>query len=611
MFIPFCTTVLLAPLLIYLLALKDTAPLLLESPPDGQTAALHATAIVLIIVLGLELLLFAIAYAWGYKQLRNYLQHQIALLQSQALAILQQTDPNEDVDLLGLLQALGQQIRQQQQALEQQSLQLTQQIQRNSQVEKALQEIQQQLEARVQERTAQLSQNAEMLQARLNEARQQTNQLQYEIRHDGLTGLANRAFFMDRLHAELETIRNQSPQPDESQNLTAVLFIDMDQFKVVNDSMGHLVGDELLVAIAQRLQTCIPENALLARFGGDEFVVLAWKLDNIQQAEQLAQAICLCLKQPFLLHDQDIYITASIGIAIAVNGNKDPTALLRDADTALYRAKAAGRNRYEVFSERLHLRARRLLRLESQIRQATERNEFHLYFQPILEARSNTFTAMEILVRWKHPHQGFLLPQDFIPLAEEVGLISIVDRWVLQATFVQISQWQAAGFSVPIATVNISGQSLMDESLGEFLTTLLEQYQIPSLSVEVEISEQAAMENIQQSIKNLAHLDQLGITCWMDDFGQAYSSLSHLRLLPISVLKVPALFVRDAQQNCAILQAIADMAHALNKRVCAEGVETPAQATLLKRIGYDLLQGYLYSTPLPASALEEMLRNNL
>lgn len=217
MFIPFGTTILLAPLLIYLLALKDTAPLLLKSPPDGQTAALHATAIALLIVLGLELLLFVVAYMWAYKQLRNYLQNQVALLENQALAILQQTDPNEDVDLLGLLQALGQQIRQQQQALEQQSLQLTQQIQHSCQMEKALQEIQQQFETRVQERTAQLSQDAKMLQARLDEACQQTNQLQYEIRHDSLTGLANRAFFMDRLHAELETIRNQSPQPDESQ----------------------------------------------------------------------------------------------------------------------------------------------------------------------------------------------------------------------------------------------------------------------------------------------------------------------------------------------------------------------------------------------------------
>lgn len=595
--VPIGITLLIAPLTLYLL--KN--PLLLEQAPNPQTAALHAGAIAMAVTLGLELPLVGLAYVWAYRQLRRHLQTPIQTLENHALnAAAQQPLPDEDIDLLVLLSNLGAQMDQQQLDLQTQTVRLNQQIQRTAQVEEALQTIQQELETRVQQRT-------EALQAELLHAQENATQLQHQIRHDGLTGLANRAYFMERLS---EQLRANHPTTEQNQHLTALLFIDMDQFKVVNNSLGHLVGDELLIAIARRLESCIPPHSLLARFGGDEFVVLISHLENAQQAEQMAEAICICFREPFDLHEQKIYSTASIGIAVAVNGNKDPTSMLRDADTALYRAKAAGRNRYEMFSERLHLRARRLLKLESQIRQAVERDEFRLYYQPILNTRTKRMAVMETLLRWKHPHQGFLLPQDFIPLAEEAGLIRMVDRWVLKDAFAQMSRWQNAGYAPPPATVNISGQSLLDESLSDFLAELLERYQVPPMTVEVEISEQAAMENIQSSLKNLESLHQLGINCWMDDFGQAYSSLSHLRLLPIDVLKVPALFVRSAAENRAILKAIADMGHALGKRICAEGIETLAQAQVLEELGYDLLQGYLYATPLPAETLEELLRGD-
>lgn len=422
---------------------------------------------------------------------------------------------------------------------------------------------------------------------------------------DELTGLVNRTQFMLELSRVLDEL---APLGEKVENkLVGLLFIDLDQFKVVNDSLGHVVGDELLVAIARRMEDFINGSHLICRFGGDEFVILMSAIQNVQEAETLAKNILDWLAQPFQLQEQEIYTSASIGIAITLPGEKDPVSLLRDADTAVYRAKANGRNRYEVFSERMHLRARRLLKLEAQIRQAIAHDELRMYYQPILRSSDRKIAGLEALIRWKHPNQGFLLPQDFIPLAEEASLIKIIDNWVIEAVCKQASLWKLENYEIPVA-VNVSGPTIMDKDTPKFFKTMLDKYDLTALAVDVEISEEAAMQHFSTSLQTITELDQLGIACWMDDFGQAYSSLSHLRYLPLKVIKIPTLFIRNAEENRAILKAVIDMSHALNLRVCAEGIETEQQASLLTELQCDLLQGYLFAPPLPLSGIEELLK---
>ncbi len=424
-----------------------------------------------------------------------------------------------------------------------------------------------------------------------------------EINRDELTGLVNRTEFMKELTHVLEDMPALGEVSEKG--LTALLFIDLDQFKVVNDSLGHVIGDELLVAVAARLKNNLASRYLLSRFGGDEFVILIHDARNIKDAENLAQNVLDWMNQPFKLGDQDVYCSVSIGIALTMPGEKDPVSLLRDADTAVFRAKANGRNRYEVFSERMHLRARRLLKLEAQIRQAIEDSEFRIYFQPIIDTSTRQLSSLEALIRWKHPNQGFLLPQDFIPLAEESGLIKLIDYWVVDSVCSQIKSWQESGVSSVPVTVNISGQSIMDPETPGFFKNQLQQYHLPALAVDIEISEEAAMKHFDISLQTINRLNQIGVSCWMDDFGQAYSSLSHLRYLPVKTIKIPSLFIHNAEQNQAILKAIIDMCHALNMKVCAEGVETEGQVAILTALECDMMQGYLFAPPLPLKGIEE------
>lgn len=461
-----------------------------------------------------------------------------------------------------------------------------------------LEETQEILEAQVLERNSELRVYNQPLPVDGGQTRILT-----ETGHDELTGLVNRAEFMKEMTHVLE----ETPALGEvsEKGLTALLFIDLDQFKVVNDSLGHVIGDELLVAVAARLKNNLANRYLLSRFGGDEFVILLHDARSIKDAENLAQNILDWMNQPFKLGDQDVYCSVSIGIALTMPGEKDPVSLLRDADTAVFRAKSNGRNRYEVFSERMHLRARRLLKLEAQIRQAIEDNEFRIYYQPIFNAQTRQINSLEALIRWKHPSQGFLLPQDFIPLAEESGLIKLIDYWVIGSVCSQIKAWQESGApSVPV-TVNISGQSIMDPETPGYFKTQLQQYDLPALAVDIEISEEAAMKHFDISLQTISRLNQIGVSCWMDDFGQAYSSLSHLRYLPVKTIKIPSLFIHNAEQNQAILKAIIDMSHALNMKVCAEGVETEGQVAILSALECDMMQGYLFAPPLPLKGIEE------
>lgn len=422
---------------------------------------------------------------------------------------------------------------------------------------------------------------------------------------DELTGLANRTHFM----LELSRVMDETAPLGEitPRGLAALLFIDLDQFKVVNDSLGHVAGDRLLAEVAQRLTTQLGSRYLLSRFGGDEFTILMTDARTVREVENLAQKVLEWMRQPFKLEDQDVYCTASIGIAVSLPGEKDAVSLLRDADTAVFRAKANGRNRSEIFSERMHLRARRLLKLEAQIRQAIQYEEFRIYYQPIYSAHDHNITSLEALIRWKHPHQGFLLPQDFIPLAEEAGLIKVIDYWVYEAVCWQVKNWSGNGFLHTAITVNVSGQSIMDSETPAYFNNLLHKYGLTAPDIDLEISEEAAMQHFDTSLQTLTTLRQMGISCWMDDFGQAYSSLSRLRNLPVEVIKIPTQFIRHAEENRAILKAIIDMSHALHLRVCAEGVETQKQAALLDELDCDLLQGYLFAPPLPVPEIEKLL----
>lgn len=465
----------------------------------------------------------------------------------------------------------------------------------------ALDDAQQMLEAQVMEHTAELRNLQDP------SGGGQTRLLNGSDR-DELTGLLNRTHFMLELSRVLD---ETAPLGEISERgLTGLLFIDLDQFKVVNDSLGHVIGDELLVAVAQRLQAQLGGRYLLSRFGGDEFVILMPDARSVREVENLAQKVNEWMAIPFKLDDQDVYSTVSIGIAVSVPGEKDPVSLLRDADTAVFRAKANGRNRYEIFSERMHLRARRLLKLEAQIRQAIVNQEFRMYYQPIYSAGERKIAGLEALIRWKHPHQGFLLPQDFIPLAEEAGLIKVIDYWVYEAVCAQVRDWSGNGYQHTPITVNVSGQSILDSETPAYFTSMLKKYDLSAPSIDLEISEEAAMQHFDISLQTLTVLQKMGVSCWMDDFGQAYSSLSHLRYLPVTVIKIPTLFIRNAEENRAILKAIIDMCHALNLRVCAEGIETEKQAALLEALNCDLLQGYLFAPPLPIKEIEELINTH-
>ena len=432
------------------------------------------------------------------------------------------------------------------------------------------------------------------------------NQLLHDALHDPLTALPNRTYFMRRL----ETASRRATRNDEG--LFAVLFLDVDRFKVVNDSLGHVVGDQLLVGIAHRLRTLVRPDDVVARLGGDEFAILLEDIANESLATQIADRLQKELSEPFIVGDQEVFTAASIGIAFGTGDQETAVELIRNADTAMYRAKSLGRARYEKFDQVMHLYAVELLQLETDLRRALDREEFLLYYQPIVSLQTLQVTSCEALIRWRHPERGMVLPGEFIPVAEDTGLIIPMSAWVLRTACEQAKAWKEAGLEIPIS-VNISPRHIKHEDLHEAITAILDETGLDPRLLRIELTESALMENADSTIKPLYRLYSKGVEISLDDFGTGYSSLTYLRRFPISTLKIDESFIREIAtdpSDAAICSGVIALAHSLGLNVVFEGVETESQLAFLRQKACDEVQGRAICAPLPAEGCLQFIREN-
>jgi diguanylate cyclase (GGDEF)-like protein/PAS domain S-box-containing protein len=432
-------------------------------------------------------------------------------------------------------------------------------------------------------------------------------QLVHDAFHDGLTGLPNRALFID--HLRLSVARSGRK---ESQ-LFSVLFLDLDRFKVVNDSLGHLVGDKLLVAMAHRLESCVRPGDTIARLGGDEFTILLEDLKNNNEAIRVAERIQRELSKPFELDGRQISTSASIGIAPSTIGYDQPEDILRDADTAMYYAKSVGGSRHQVFDKSMHTRAVNLLQLQTDLRRAIEKEELFVEYQPIVSLDTFRVTGFEALARWNHEDQGPINPGQFIPVAEELGLIFPMGEWILRKACAQTSKWQEQyPMDTPLTiSVNLSGKQFTQPDLIEQIEKILAETNLSPTSLKLEITESAMIENEEAASEMLRRLRMLGVGLSIDDFGTGYSSLSSLHRFPISTLKIDASFVRrmsGQNENTEIVRTIMSLADNLGMDVTAEGVETLEQVTKLRTFGCEKGQGFFFSRPVSAINAEAILR---
>ena len=418
--------------------------------------------------------------------------------------------------------------------------------------------------------------------------------------HDALTGLYNRFSLQDRLGQTLLTARREREQ-------VAVMFVDLDHFKTINDTLGHQVGDRLLVEVARRLQATVRESDIVARLGGDEFVVVLAGMEADSDAVTVAGKIIAVLGEPYLIDGHELHSSPSIGIGLYPEDGADEQTLMKNADTAMYHAKAQGRNNYQFFTAAMNAAATQRLKLERDLRRALAEGQLLLFYQPQVEAASGKLCGVEALVRWRHPERGLVPPDAFIPVAEETGLILPLGEWVLNEACRQLAAWKARGVVGVHMAVNISVQQLRSPDLLEQVRTALERHGLAAGELELEVTESAAMDDPERAIALLQALRALGVKLAIDDFGTGYSSLAYLKRLPIQILKLDRSFVSDIESDeddAAICAATIALAHTLGLKVVAEGVETEAQrAFLADRHRCDLLQGYLFSKPVPAAEL--------
>jgi diguanylate cyclase (GGDEF)-like protein/PAS domain S-box-containing protein len=440
-------------------------------------------------------------------------------------------------------------------------------------------------------------------------AKEAEEQLLRDALHDGLTGLPNRALFLDRLERSITRIGR-----DPAHHFAA-LFIDLDRFKVVNDSLGHVAGDQLLMAFAGRLIACLRPSDTVARLGGDEFTVLLEDPHAPDDAIGVAERILATLKEPFSLDGHEIFVTASIGIAYSSAGYTRPQDVLRDADTAMYRAKAQGKSRYQVFDTAMHARAVKLLQTENDLRRAIDRNEFEIHYQPILQIGVRRIKGFEALIRWRHPERGLISPADFIPVAEETGLILPIGRWILNEACRQAAAWHAMFPANPMdINVNLSGKQFSQSDLVEQVMQVLHETKLPAKHLTLEITESVVMENPEATVSTLHRLKALGIQINIDDFGTGYSSLAYLQRFPVDTMKIDRSFVSrigEGVENAEIVRTIVALAHNLNMKVTAEGIETAEQLEQLEALECESAQGFFLSRPLDSEKATEILRQTV
>ena len=436
--------------------------------------------------------------------------------------------------------------------------------------------------------------------------------IHYQAMHDLLTGLPNRTLFNEQLSVSLTKAAN-------SKSMLAVMFLDLDRFKTINDTLGHAVGDRLLQKVAQRLSSCLGEDDTVARWGGDEFTLLVSQTTSAEAVAKIAQRILDALKPAFNLEEHShawrstsLHISSSIGIALYPQNGEDAETLLRNADAALYRAKQQGRNNYQFYSAAMNSQASQLLLLENQLHHALSRGELVVYYQPQVNTITGAITGMEALVRWQHPQFGLVTPAKFIPLAEETGLIVPIGEWVLQTACAQNKAWQEAGLPPIRVAVNLSARQFQQPFLLNIVAQTLEETGLSPQCLELEITEGIAMQDVELTKAILSNLHQMGVHLSMDDFGTGYCSLSYLKQFPLHTLKIDKSFVQDIatdSQNAAIIEAIMTLGRGFNLRVIAEGVETEAQKDCLLRFDCQEMQGYLSSPPLPPQEATLFLRN--
>jgi len=443
----------------------------------------------------------------------------------------------------------------------------------------------------------------------ITERTQVEKQLLQSAFFDALTGLPNRAFFSDRLHQAATRAKRQGDR------LFAVLFLDLDRFKVVNDSLGHMTGDQLLIEVAQRLQACLGPDDTLAHLSGDEFAILLENIQEIDDAISMAERVQEAVKVPFNLNGHEVFTTLSIGIALSTIDYQKPDNLLRDADTAMYRAKSLGKARYEIFTLAMHVHAVTLLQLESDLRRAMRRQEFRVHYQPIVALESNKVIGFEALARWQHPTRGLVSPAEFIPVAEETNLIVPIGWWVLEAACQQMRSWQTqfpttASWAM---SVNLSGKQIAQPDFVERIHQILSATGLSPQCLKLEITESVLMQNPEVITALFLQLRDLGIRLSIDDFGTGYSSLAYLHHFPIDTLKIDRSFVKSVDtdvEKLAIIRTIVTLAWNLGMDVIAEGVETAKQLAQLKALNCEAGQGYFFAKPMDDEAAATFIQTH-
>jgi len=450
----------------------------------------------------------------------------------------------------------------------------------------------------------------------ITDRKQTEDQIRYLAYFDGLTGLPNRTFFKEHLERAIVYATRHK-------KMIALLFLDMDRFKNINATLGHDAGDKLLKNMADRLKTSVRKTdsicheghelvGTVSRLGGDEFTILLTDIVQIQDVSRVALRVLELISKPFSLDGHEIVITASIGISIYPNDSTDIVHLIKDADTAMYRAKDLGKNNFQFYTQSMNAKAFELLVMEGQLHKALEREEFFLHYQPQVDIRTGRIVGVEALVRWQHPKLGMVSPASFIPLAEETGLIIPIDEWVLKTACSQNKKWQTAGFPPVKVSINLSAKHFARINLMETIAKIVRDTGMDPHYLDLEITEGVLIRNVKELITIFQELKGIGVSLLIDDFGTGYSSLSYLKKFPLDVLKIDQSFVREITTDsgsAAITKTIIEMAHNLHLRALAEGVETEAQFTFLLENGCDVFQGYLFSKPQPAEEVARFLQN--
>lgn len=440
----------------------------------------------------------------------------------------------------------------------------------------------------------------------ISECKEAEKKIYHLAHHDILTGLYNRTSFESMLEQAIS-------HANRVNTALAVMFIDMDRFKVINDSLGHDVGDKLLQEVAQRLENSVRDTDFVARIGGDEFIVVLTDIEKMISVAAIAEKIVNNLRQLYIIDSYDVNSSPSIGISMFPEDGYEVKTLMKNADIAMYHAKEQGRNNYQFFTEELNLSVQERLKIESNLKTALAENEFDLYYQPKIHAKTKKIIGVEALVHWSHPTYGLIEPNKFIPICEETGIIKQLGYSVINKACQQLKHWKAQGIFVTVS-VNLSAKQLQEVNLVSRLQEIMSEHQIEKNELELEITETAAMQDTALSIRQMEQLNEMGIRLSIDDFGTGFSSLSYLKLFPIQVLKLDRAFVRDIptdENDRAICAATISLAHKLGLKVVAEGIETLEQQAFLNNLDCDYFQGFLYSKPLPELSITQFIQKNV